>query len=296
MALSFTHYRFGSVDGTESTHGWLAGIDRDIIRLPGAPGAFLLRGTLQETAGVAENNVAGDVRYRLNGGAWIIVTTTSAVVRTGANAVYANNANTTKRLTGTGTFESSSQGCTTDGTFGGTAMDIVASGNAEFLIGLQIINADVAVGDLIEFAVFVSGVIVPASVTPAVRVSTEVLPIQSRDTSVHNSITVGVTKISGTLVSVECIGMSGTDLADPDLSMTMSVWGTTVVGSTDPADYTISLYGPDVWSGGGTGKDGLPIEPGFGFAQDIPEGVRRVMATFVPSRTTTFGAQATIVE
>ena len=56
------------------------------------------------------------------------------------------------------------------------------------------------------------------------------------------------------------------------------------------------LYGPDVWSGGGVGKSGVAVAPGFAFAQDIPEGVKRVLATFQPSRTVTFGANATVVE
>jgi hypothetical protein len=90
--------------------------------------------------------------------------------------------------------------------------------------------------------------------------------------------------------------MSSSDLADTTLSMEMNVWGTTVAASTDPADYTTHLYGPDIWSGGLTGKDGLPIRPGFGFAAVFAEDIRRVLATFVPSRTVTFGAQAALSE
>jgi hypothetical protein len=36
MALTLSHFRFGSVDGIESTHGWIDGEDREIYRLAGA--------------------------------------------------------------------------------------------------------------------------------------------------------------------------------------------------------------------------------------------------------------------
>src|SRR5688572_21874263 len=75
MALSQSHYRFGIVEGTESTHGWLAGLDREITRLPGAAGQFLLRICVQETAGVAENNTALTWQYQRNGGGWNNITT-----------------------------------------------------------------------------------------------------------------------------------------------------------------------------------------------------------------------------
>ena len=46
--------------------------------------------------------------------------------------IFADGADTTNRLTGgTGTFESSSQGCTWDGTSGGNQFDIVPGGFGE---------------------------------------------------------------------------------------------------------------------------------------------------------------------
>jgi hypothetical protein len=301
MALTLSHYRFGVAELAESTHGWLAGEDRDIAITPASP--FLLRFNVQADAtGLA--NVDNEFQFRLTPkatgvpGAWTNITTASAVVRTGATPVFVEGANCTKRLSGTGTFESSAAGCTTDGISGGTANDIVANGCSETEIPLQIINADTAVGDLIEFRLTRDGGILldTYAVVPSIRVGTQVLAAQSYDATSHASLSASVAKISGTLVQVWGTDMATADLADASLSITQDVWGTTVAGSTNPADYTVHLYGPDVWRGGSTGKDGLPIKPGFGFAEDIAEGVKRVLATFLPSRAVSFGAAATIVE
>lgn len=303
MALTVDHYRFGTVEGTESTHGWKAGENRDPqLIIPGVPGQYLLRVGLQNNGTASNNSVMQHQRRQTRAGVVIadwanINNVDSTVVRTGSTTVFTNGQNCTKRLSCTGTFEASGAGCTHDGSAGGAANDVVANGCTETILGCQVLAADTQVGDLIEHRVVDgSGVPYAATVTPSFRVGLEVLAVQSRDTSVHFSQSAGVTKIANTLVNVECSGMSPADLADATLTMEMNVWGTTVVGSTDPADYTVHLYGPDVWSGGSTGKDGLPVKPGFGFSQDIPEGVRRVLATFQPSRTVTFGANATTVE
>ena len=304
MAISQMRYRFGGNSGTEATHPWLAGENRGVARQPAAAGQFLLRLCLQETAGAAHANLGMNWQYRHTPrstgvpGNWTNVTTTSAVARTGSTTVFTNGQNCTRRLGGTGTFEASGAGCTHDGTAGGAANDIVANGCSETLIGLQIIGADTAVGDLIEFRV-VDGTGTPFAAydaVPTVRVAAEILAVQSRDASLHTSLTSSVARISGTQVAVEATGMSGADLADSTLTMEMNVWGTTLPGSTDPADYTVHLFGPAGWGGGVTGKDGLPVKPAFGFQAEMPEGVVRVLATFQPSRAVTFGAQATLSE
>src|SRR5688572_24726210 len=98
---------------------------------PGEP--FLLRFCVQANA-TGLNNVDNEFQFRqLRGGVeivgWTNITTSSSVVRTGATSVFLNAANCTKRLSGTGTFESSGAGCTHDGISGGANNDIVASGN-----------------------------------------------------------------------------------------------------------------------------------------------------------------------
>lgn len=131
--------------------------------------------------------------------------------------------------------------------------------------------------------------------------SPEIALVQIRNNSQHTSMSVGANKLSATIVSILGAGMMAAGLADNTLNITMNVFGTTVVGSTNPADYTVHLYGPDTWVGGQIGKagtklDGKPIPLGFGFARNVPIGVERVLVKFQPNKTATFGADAALVE
>lgn len=155
MALTQSHYRFGGVDGTQATHSWLALEDTPVIMEQGSQA--LIRINLQNDASGAANNIVMQAQCRRlpqgdagQAGAWQDVTTASTIIRTGANAVFTNGANCTKRLSGTGTFETSAAGCTHDGSAGGAANDIVASGCSEFLMGFQIMGANVDQFDKIE--------------------------------------------------------------------------------------------------------------------------------------------------
>jgi hypothetical protein len=151
VAVTQSHYRFGIDEGTESTHGWHAAEDANpsagVIPINTT---FLLRFCLQ-CDGTAQSNVDAEFQVRRNGGAYQNITTSSSIVRAVATVAFANGDNTTKRLSGTGTFESSSAGCTEDGVSGGTAFDIVSNGNGETECSLQIVGADVADGDVLEF-------------------------------------------------------------------------------------------------------------------------------------------------
>lgn len=151
MAVTQSHYRFGINELAEATHGWHAAEDANP-----APGVialdttFLLRFTLQCDA-TLQSNVDAEFQYRLNGGAWTNITTTSSVARAVTPVCWANGANTTKRLSGTGTFATSSAGCTADGISGGASFDIVASGNGETECALQLLSANLAASDVVEF-------------------------------------------------------------------------------------------------------------------------------------------------
>ena len=71
------------------------------------------------------------------------------------------------------TFETTSAGCTTDGISGGVAFDIVASGNGETICGLQIVDADVVHGDVLDFRLTRDGGVLlnTYAVTPSLTVS-----------------------------------------------------------------------------------------------------------------------------
>ena len=76
----------------------------------------------------------------------------------------------TKRLSGTGTFEVSGAGQTEDGTSGGAANDIAASGCSETECGVIIDSADVAGGDVIEFRITSPDFTVTNDVVPSLTV------------------------------------------------------------------------------------------------------------------------------
>lgn len=169
--LHTTHYRFGIDELAEGTHGWHAAEDANPTQGVIGYGVFLLRFTVQETGGTAAANTDNVFEYRKNAGAWQAVTTASTIVRAVAAIPLTNGSACTKRLSGTGTFESSGAGQTEDGTSGGAANDIVASGNSETECGLQIQNADVVGGDVIEFRLTSPDFAVTNDVVPTLTVA-----------------------------------------------------------------------------------------------------------------------------
>ena len=150
--LHATHFRFGIDELAENTHGWHAAEDVSPAQgVIAVDTTFLLRVTIQETGGTAAGNTDVQFQCRKNAGAFQNITTTSSIVKAVAAAALTNGGNCTKRLSGTGTFESSGAGQTEDGLSGGAANDLAASGNSETECGLQIVGADVAGNDVIEF-------------------------------------------------------------------------------------------------------------------------------------------------
>jgi hypothetical protein len=173
--LRSSHYRFGINELAESTHGWHAAEDANP-----APGVialdttFLLRFTVQETGGTLASNTDQQFQCRLNGGTYQDITTTSTIVKAVTTSVFANGADLTKRLGGTGTFEASGDGGTHDGLSGGPQNDIAASGNSETECALQIVGADVPNGGIIDFRLTspdftITNDVVPSLAVPVTR-------------------------------------------------------------------------------------------------------------------------------
>lgn len=171
MAVTQSHFRFGIEELAESTHGWYAAEDVN-INFADTVNRFLLRFCLQCDA-TALSNLDAEFQYRINGGTWTAITTSSSVVRALSTSVFTDAQSPTKRLSGTGTFESSSQGCTHDGISGGAAFDIVASGNGETECSLQLQAANLKHGDVIDFRLTRDGAILldTYSVTPSITIS-----------------------------------------------------------------------------------------------------------------------------
>jgi hypothetical protein len=228
VALTQSLYRFGVDELAESTHGWLAAENTNPSPGTPAPGVtFLLRFCVQANA-TGLTNVDNEFQCRKNGGAWQNITTSSTIVRAVAAAAFADGANCTKRLSGTGTFESSAAGCTEDGISGGTANDIVASGCSETECGLQIQSADVANGDVIDFRLTRDGgtLLDAYSVTPSITISvaaTGTLSVTSADTTISATGAVAV------------VGALSATSADTTISATVAVAVTGTLSATSEA-------------------------------------------------------------
>src|SRR3990167_4193904 len=169
--LHATHFRFGIDELAENTHGWHAAEDVNPAQgVIAVDTTFLLRFTVQETGGTAAANTDNQFQCRLNAGAFQNITTTSSIAKAVVAAAFANAAACTKRLSGTGTFETSGAGCTEDGLSGGPANDIAASGNSETECAIQIVGADVAANDVIQFRLTSPDFTITNDVVPAITI------------------------------------------------------------------------------------------------------------------------------
>ena len=172
--LRQTHFRFGKDDGTEAAHTFWQAEDTNHTQNVDTNWTFLLRFTEQESGGTAAANTDARFQYNKNGAGWVDITTTSSVVLAVAVGAFTDGQACTKRLSGTGTFETSGAGCTEDGLSGGAANDIAASGNSETEAGLQVVAADVANNDTIQFRFTSPDWTVTYTVTPTLTVTKSV--------------------------------------------------------------------------------------------------------------------------
>lgn len=175
MAVAVTQYRFGINEGNEATHGWHGAQNTAVVLPVGV--AFLLRVNMQDSGTGTGPPLIGQLYYSLNGGSKTIAGSASNVIR-GAATVLTEDGDCTQRLTGgTGTFLSNNDGQTEStgmaaGVGGG---GLAAGGCTEFEFGIQIMAADVAHGDTIDFYVYINGGQATATVTPRVYVSKNVV-------------------------------------------------------------------------------------------------------------------------
>lgn len=169
--LHTNHFRFGVDELAENTHGWYAAEDvNPATGVVPLNTIFLLRFNVQETGATAAANTDNTFEFRINAGSWLALTTTSVGPRAVAAVALTNAGACTKRLSGTGTFETTGAGQTEDGTSGGAANDIAASGCSETECGVIIDSADVAGGDVIEFRITSPDFTVTNDVVPSLTV------------------------------------------------------------------------------------------------------------------------------
>lgn len=115
---------------------------------------YLVRARVENTGGIGDTAFAW---YRnLNSGGWVAVTTGSSVVKAVNAATFADGDDVTEVITGSGTYITNNDAASEDGTPtlpAGFAED----GATEFVLGFQIVGADVADNDGILLRLELSG-------------------------------------------------------------------------------------------------------------------------------------------
>ena len=222
----------------------------------------MLRFTVHETGGTAAGNVDNQFQCSLNGGTFQNITTSSTIAKAVAAAAFANAENTTKRLSGTGTFESSSQGCTEDGLSGGAQNDIAASGNSETECAIQINDADTNPGDVITFQLTSPDFTITNDVVPTVTLANPlvVTPATASLTTTTFAPTVSVSNNVAVTPGVLALTVStfaptvtvGTILTPAQASLIVSTFAPTVTISDNKAvtpgtlTLTLTTFAPTV--------------------------------------------------
>lgn len=153
---SLNAFRFREDDGSETAATWLATENTNITGVDISSDAHLrVRIAAQETAGGAENNVDITLQYRVNTGTWTNVSGSTTYVTYITSTFVANGTATTDQLaTPTGTF--------LPGTFvsvnaSAARTSFLGNDHTEIEYSLNLLAADLAHGDVIEFRLLANG-------------------------------------------------------------------------------------------------------------------------------------------
>jgi hypothetical protein len=147
--LRITHYRWGS-DGTETGHGWLADEDT-AYELPNGDldSTFFLRVCVQENNGDNTNANTYQLQRNIDGAGAGDVTGASTGIRASASGNIADDAATSNRIGGTGTFVAGrfdeADGNTT------TGITLSQTEHTELLYSITARSADLSGGEAIVF-------------------------------------------------------------------------------------------------------------------------------------------------
>lgn len=159
------------LDGSESGSTPIAAENTNISRLVTSNAIFHLRVLIQETGNGTSGATTDDwqLQYNKNSTGWNDVTTSSNNVRGYDSASLTDAGTTTNRATngitdGSGSFvtgEIAENGLITD-------RQLTLSNFSEYLYSLQLIAADLAAGDVIQFRVLYNGATFTHNVTPQI--------------------------------------------------------------------------------------------------------------------------------
>jgi len=157
-------------DGSETAATWIAAANTDWTQNVDAN--FRIRFLIQETNGGPNNNSQLQLQYNKNSGGWNDVNGTSSNAQSSLSTHFADDDNTTQQL-GSGTFITPNSGMDEDNGLAGELNDIDFAGNDEVEVEycLQLLSADVADGDTIQFRVLVDSTAISATNTPTVTVN-----------------------------------------------------------------------------------------------------------------------------
>jgi len=149
-------FRFRDDDGDETSSGatWLDSQAADVsIDCSAGDVVFRLRIAAAETAGGFTFNWSSNVEYRLNGGSWTVLSTSSGPVWSTTASQLTDQADTTDHgVTGTGSWYGATNGGQSEAiTVGGLSVDFGGNDYVLFELGLVLKKASVADSDTVEF-------------------------------------------------------------------------------------------------------------------------------------------------
>lgn len=248
-AFNQTDFRGRYDDGGEAGATWKETINTDWTQYFGD--AFRVRFVIAEENGVAVNNTEWRLQYDHNNTGWNNVDTTSSVVQAVTSTYFADGDATTQQL-GTGTFlpgEMSEDGLA--GEVNGT-MDFDGNDESEVEYAIDIVDADVADGDTIQFRVIRGdGTVISYTNTPTVTVSSTQIatpaPASVTSSAVNPSIawdqfiTAAVSSVTSSANSVSSFISVFVDLAwqdNADNEDGFNIYRTSISNPVFPDDYT----------------------------------------------------------
>jgi hypothetical protein len=224
FTLAQTQFRFYA-DGTETAAAALAAQNTNHTITVNSNAACQLRVMVDETGGVAGGSTDDyQLQVSKNAGAYADVTSSSADVRGYDSASLTAGGATTSRLTGgTGTFgagDVAEDGLCTD-------RAVPSSGYMEILYSLEVVAADVADADTLDFRVLRNGATVTYSVTPRLTVSKASPP--SFTSAANASVAENATLAKSITVNISStFALSGVDAAKFELSSAGPATSTTL--------------------------------------------------------------------
>lgn len=283
FALTQERFRFYN-DGTENGSTALAAENTNLTLLNGSQ-VHLRIGFSETGTGSISGATTDDYQLQVskNGGAYANVTTSSSNVKAVASANLTDAGTTTQRLSaGTGSFvagEISEAGLVTD-------RQITANNFSELLYAIEIVGADVAAGDTLDFRVLLNGATtnMTYSVTPRLTVSKTIATPAGSGTltgvaaslALVFGLTAGALGLTGQSVGVGFQGPTTGSVDVTGAAPTVSVGagsGTTIAIPAGAVAVTGTLLDGVYFLGTDAGALTLTGRtPAFAFVQPMPAG------------------------